>query len=69
MALREKVLETILSEIKQTVDEATPLSDLDCDSLEFAELLLEISKATGKEIPDEKWGGLQTVGDIIAELR
>ena len=39
------------------------LEDLSLDSLEFVELMQEVSKI--KPVPQEKWAGLDTVGDLI----
>lgn len=60
--------EIIEIETGQKVDDDTPLDDLKIDSLEFLQLLIEISDATGKQVPDVQIGGLQTVGDIARQL-
>lgn len=59
------ICEVIERETGQAVTEATPLEDLNTDSLEFMDLLLAISNETGKTIPDNRLGELHTVGDIM----
>ena len=58
------ILEVIERETGQQVTEATPLEDLNADSLEFMDLLLAISNETGMAVPDGQLGKLHVVGDI-----
>ena len=46
---------------------STSLEDLGIDSLEFVELIQTIEKKF-KTIPKERWGSLDTVGDIAKAL-
>ncbi len=43
------------------------LDELGLDSLEFVELMLEVSRVF-KDIPDAEWSQLETIGDIAAKL-
>jgi len=47
---------------------ATSLADLGVDSLEFVELIQSIERKFKAIIPREKWGSLDTVGDIAKAL-
>lgn len=46
----------------------TKIQELNIDSLEFVDLLLQITNETGLSIPDDQLDKLQTVGDIVMEL-
>jgi len=65
MSHGDKVRAVIERETGQKVSNSTPLDDLDLDSLEFIDLLSEVDKETGREIPQSLWGDLKTVGDIV----
>lgn len=64
----DDVCTLIEQQFGQRVTSETPIEALNCDSLEFVQLLLDLSNAAGKEIPDSKWGDLKTIGDIAHEL-
>ena len=57
------VLAKINEEIDGTATEATLLDDLGLDSLEFAELLVDLN------VPWEKAPEIQTIADLIREAR
>lgn len=62
------IYEVIEVETGQKVDDSTSLDSLPVDSLEFLQLLIELSESTGKTIPDEKIAAIRTVGDLAREL-
>jgi acyl carrier protein len=49
------------------VEYTTKLEDLGIDSLDFVDLMMRIEQRF-KAIPKEKWGELDTVGDIARAL-
>ena len=49
------------------VEYTTKLEDLGIDSLDFVDLMMCIEQKF-KKIPKEKWGQLDTVGDIARAL-
>jgi acyl carrier protein len=66
----ELLIELISEETGRPVAEieyTTKLEDLSIDSLDFVDLMLSIEKCF-KPIPKEKWGELDTVGDIVRAL-
>jgi acyl carrier protein len=62
------VCELIERETEQPVNEETPLSALEMDSLEFVEMLSTIEAKMGKRISDDLYPKLKTVGDIVRAL-
>lgn len=65
MSTFEKVRETIALETGEMVMPDTRLVTLVSDSLEMANLVLELEAATGKEIPDEDLPKLFTIQDVV----
>lgn len=51
------------------LDQDCPLStlvkDLEVDSLELVEMMMDIEEMIGKEIPDEEISKILTVGDMV----
>ncbi len=66
--MNDKILEIIERETDYRAEMATQLDALGADSLEFMNLLLEIENETGKSVPAEKIGGLNTVADLVEAL-
>ena len=62
------VLQIIEAETGQKVTPETSLDSLDIDSLEFLQLLIQLSEVSGKTMPDDKIAGIRTVGDLIREM-
>ena len=52
----------------EVTPEATFTQDLGADSLDTVELIMELEKEFGIQIPDEKAETIQTVGDAIAYI-
>lgn len=46
----------------------TRFEDLDIDSLEFLDLMLQIGEKAGKEIPMDKLSEMHTLGDVARFL-
>ena len=64
----EEIYAIIERETGRFVDGSTPLLELNIDSLEFLDLLLEINKETGLTAPDAKIHEFKTVGDLVRAL-
>ena len=52
----------------EVTPEATITQDRGADSLDTVELIMELEKEFGIQIPDEKAETIQTVGDAIAYI-
>lgn len=68
MTISSQICAVIERETGQAVTPATPIESLGVDSLEFVNLLLELSNEIGGEIPDSRIPHIKTVGDIVVEL-
>ena len=71
--MEEKIRE-ILSEvsgvpISELRDDTRLLGDLGMSSFDLADTVVSVEEAYGVKIPDERFGELQTVADIIRVLR
>ena len=65
MTTFEKVRQVMALETGEEVTPETRLVTMVTDSLEMANLVLELEAATGKEIPDEDLQKLFTVQDVV----
>ena len=63
--IREIISEQVDIEEEKITMETSLLKDLEADSLEAVEILMEISDEFGIEISDEEAEKFQTVGDIV----
>lgn len=45
--------------------EAKLYDDLDIDSIDTVDLLIELKKFTGKDVSPSQFSGAQTIGDIV----
>jgi acyl carrier protein len=59
------VCDVIELETGKAVTEETTIDSLGLDSLDFLDLMLAVEKESGKKVPDDKFGDLHTVGDIV----
>jgi acyl carrier protein len=66
--MREELLKIIEDETGHAVTEETLLDDLDTDSLEFVNLTLALSNASGKTFDDARLPELRTIGDLLREF-
>ena len=57
-----------LDENSTITDDSNLVEDLNADPLDSAELAIELSSQFGIEIPDEDWGSIETVGEIVEYL-
>lgn len=68
----DKVKQIIMEKLgvseEQVVPEASFIDDLNADSLDIVELVMELEDAFGLEIPDEDAEKLRTVGNAIDYL-
>ena len=65
MRKSEIISEQVDIEEEKITMETSLLKDLEADSLEAVEILMEISDEFGIEISDEEAEKFQTVGDIV----
>ena len=63
--IRKIISEQVDIEEEKIIMETSLLKDLEADSLEAVEILMEISDEFGIEISDEEAEKFQTVGDIV----
>lgn len=63
--IRKIIAEQVDIEEEKITKETSLLKDLEADSLEAVEILMEISDEFGIEISDEEAEKFQTVGDIV----
>ncbi len=70
--IEERVKNIIVSKLgvepEKVTREATFTNDLDADSLDTVELIMEFEKEFGISIPDEVAEKIETVGDAIAYI-
>ena len=72
MSIAEKVKEIVVRQLNvqpdQVTEDARFIEDLNADSLDLVELIMEIEEECSCEIPDEEAEKLKTVGDAIAYI-
>lgn len=72
MANFDKVKEIIVERLGVDADKVTPEAsfkdDLGADSLDIAELVMELEDEFGMEIPDEEAEKINTVGDAVTYI-
>ena len=52
----------------QLVPAARLSEDLDIDSIDSVNLIIELRRSTGKDIPAERFREVRTIGDVTATL-
>ena len=67
-ALTEFVVETLGVAPDQVVEEASYQGDLDADSLDLVEMIMEVEEGFGIKISDEDSEKMVTVGDSLDYL-
>ena len=69
----EKVQEIIAGVLKIDKDQITPdksfEEDLEADSLDRVEIIMQLEDVLGVEIPDEVAENIKTVGDAMEEIQ
>ncbi|TDM07127.1 acyl carrier protein [Macrococcus lamae] len=72
MANFDKVKEIIVDRLGVDAEKVTPEAsfkdDLGADSLDIAELVMELEDEFGMEIPDEEAEKINTVGDAVSYI-
>ena len=67
-SISDKVIDIVVEQLDVNRDQVTEgtsfIDDLGADSLDIAELVMELEDAFGVNIPDDETG-LQTVGDVV----
>uniref|UniRef100_UPI0012EEBDA3 acyl carrier protein n=1 Tax=Alkaliphilus metalliredigens TaxID=208226 RepID=UPI0012EEBDA3 len=66
----EKVVKIIgeqlgLSDVSEVKGETSLMGDLEADSLDAVEIIMEIEDAFGIEVPDEEAEKFKNIGDIV----
>ncbi|MBC6443672.1 MAG: acyl carrier protein [Rhodobacteraceae bacterium] len=67
--VRKIVVEHLSVEESKVVPEASFIDDLNADSLDTVELVMEFEEKFGIEIPDEAAESIQTFGDAVQYIR
>ncbi|GAJ25288.1 acyl carrier protein [Liquorilactobacillus sucicola DSM 21376 = JCM 15457] len=69
----DKIAKIIHERFELDLSKITPnltfASDLDADSIDIVEFVLELEDTFGAEIPDEDAEKLQTVGDVVNYIK
>ena len=63
--VKKIVVEKLGRDEAEVVESASFVNDLGADSLDVVEFVMEVEKEFDVEIPDDKAGELQTVGDAV----
>lgn len=70
--MKEQIIEILMEQLDLERDEITDdsnfVDDFEMDSLDMMEMVIEIEKATGLKIDNEKLSDIKTVGDITSYL-
>jgi len=65
-----KVVAMLSKQLNKKIEDITPdkriKEDLNADSLDLVELIMNIEEKYGISVPDEAVGQIKTVGDLIA---
>lgn len=69
MRLRVAISEKLDVDISEVTETASLSYDLGADSLDIVELIMDLEKEYGIEIPDETWTDVYTIGDIIRTIK
>jgi acyl carrier protein len=68
--MNEKIIAILMDQLDLDRDEITPgasfVDDFEMDSLDMMELVIEMEKATGVKVENEKLADIKTVGDLFA---
>ena len=72
MSTQNKVIETVHDVVKNIIDDRHDISmtsdlidDLNADSLDLVEIIIDIETQFDIEIPDKQMETMRTVGDIV----
>ncbi len=63
--VQDIIVEKLGRDKSEVVETANFVNDLGADSLDIVELVMDVEKVFDVEIPDERAGELQTVGDVV----
>ena len=63
--VKKIVVEKLGCDEAKVVESASFVNDLGADSLDVVEFVMEVEKEFDVEIPDDKAGEMQTVGDAV----
>jgi len=68
--MKEKIIGILMDQLDLSKEEITEASsfvdDFEMDSLDMMEMVIEMEKATGIKIENEKLVDIKTVGDLFA---
>jgi acyl carrier protein len=63
---RKILVEIFELDIAELKEDALLYEDLDIDSIDTVDLLIELKRFTGKDIPPQAFGESKTLGDIVS---
>jgi len=67
--MKEKIIDILVEQLdldrEEITEEANFVDDFEMDSLDMMELVIELEKATGLKIDNEKLVDIKTVGDLF----
>ncbi|MCU0329003.1 MAG: acyl carrier protein [Chitinophagales bacterium] len=66
--VKEIIAKRVGKEVASITDEASFQKDLQLDSLDRVELIMELEDTFGMEVPEEEADKLQTVADVISYI-
>jgi len=73
MSIEKEVLDIVVDKLGVDTSEVTPeksfVEDLNADSLDLTELIMELEEHFGFEISEEDAEKLKTVGDVIGYIK
>ncbi len=68
--MKEKIIDILVEQLdldrSEVTEDASFVDDFEMDSLDMMELVIELEKATGLKIENEKLVEIKTVGDLFA---
>jgi len=68
--MKEKIIEILMEQLDldrdEIKDDSNFVDDFEMDSLDMMEMVIEMEKATGIKIENEKLVDIKTVGDLMA---
>lgn len=67
--LKEIIVEQLAVDPDEVTQEASFIDDLNADSLDLVELIMEIEEKFGIQVPDDAAERIKTVGDAVSYIQ